>query len=70
MQGYLRCNIVVLGPGDVPANHEDDEDDEDVCIIVVLLRENLIIFSLLRLLEMIYKRWFYFHLKLKELVMN
>ncbi|KAK2952288.1 putative C2 domain protein [Blattamonas nauphoetae] len=30
LQGYLRCNIVVLGPGDVPANHEDDEDDEEV----------------------------------------
>ncbi|KAH7819075.1 putative myoferlin-like protein [Monocercomonoides exilis] len=30
LQGYLRCSIVVLGPGDVPANHEDDDDDEEV----------------------------------------
>ena len=30
LQGYLRCSVVVLKPGDVPAFHEDDEDDEEV----------------------------------------
>ncbi|KAK2963825.1 putative Dysferlin protein [Blattamonas nauphoetae] len=28
IQGYLRMNVVVLRPGDVPANHEDNEEDE------------------------------------------
>ncbi|KAH7825291.1 putative myoferlin-like protein [Monocercomonoides exilis] len=30
LQGYLRICITVLGPGDIPPNHDDDEDDEEV----------------------------------------
>ncbi|KAA6387445.1 MAG: hypothetical protein EZS28_017028 [Streblomastix strix] len=30
IQGYLRCSVCVMKPGDVCGNHDDDEDDEEV----------------------------------------